>query len=224
MFSQFEEEEVILHELCGATGRFLDLGAYDGVTNSNTRALFLEGWGGTLVEASESNFEALCRVYEGQERVALVRALVTASGRFERVNFYDSGDTRATASERLRDENLVGRSFVTVPTLAVPINHLLWAQPGPYDFVSVDVEGESVETMEALPLWELRTRLVCTEYNEGGGQVDANERLSALDERMAARGFERAHANRFNAIYRFVWGHGSIATCLSKPTFRPKAT
>jgi hypothetical protein len=51
-YSQHGEQEVILKYFAGTQGTFLDIGANDGVTFSNTYALQLMGWRGVLVDAS----------------------------------------------------------------------------------------------------------------------------------------------------------------------------
>lgn len=48
-FTQNMEELHIVQNL-PANGRFLDIGAHDGVTFSSTRALLLNGWSGVYVE------------------------------------------------------------------------------------------------------------------------------------------------------------------------------
>jgi hypothetical protein len=48
-YSQNKEEEVILNYFNGHVGTFVDLGANDGITFSNTRALAERGWKGVLI-------------------------------------------------------------------------------------------------------------------------------------------------------------------------------
>ena len=62
MFSQRDEEQVILDHFGDRVGTFLDVGAYDGITFSNTHALALKGWSGVCVEASPSCFVKLMKI------------------------------------------------------------------------------------------------------------------------------------------------------------------
>lgn len=56
-YSQFEEQDAILQAFAGKTdGRFLDLGAWDPITFSNTRALVGLGWSGVMIEPSPGPF------------------------------------------------------------------------------------------------------------------------------------------------------------------------
>jgi hypothetical protein len=61
-YSQFEEQDHILHAVQNITeGRFLDIGSWDAVTFSNTRALFELGWSGVMIEPSPGPFVELLR-------------------------------------------------------------------------------------------------------------------------------------------------------------------
>jgi len=64
-YSQNNEQQVIL-DYFGEhyIGTFLDLGCNDGATFSNTRALGLRGWSGTLVDASEKAINIAKSVYK----------------------------------------------------------------------------------------------------------------------------------------------------------------
>src|SRR6266566_887458 len=83
MSSQYNEHEHILRHFAGRIGRFLDIGAFDGLTFSNTRCLAELGWGGVLVEPSPAAFVHLMKGYEGNPNVELVNAgLAPVSGLF----------------------------------------------------------------------------------------------------------------------------------------------
>jgi hypothetical protein len=52
-YSQFDEQDHILRAIYGIeAGRFLDIGCWDTVTFSNTRALYELGWAGVMIEPS----------------------------------------------------------------------------------------------------------------------------------------------------------------------------
>jgi hypothetical protein len=51
-YSQNNEQEIILNFFNGRIGRYLDIGAFDGVAASNTLALAELGWQGTVIEPS----------------------------------------------------------------------------------------------------------------------------------------------------------------------------
>jgi len=52
-------------------GNFVEFGAWDGIKNSNTRKLFLNGWSGLLIESNHHRFEQLLQNYYGQKNIFL---------------------------------------------------------------------------------------------------------------------------------------------------------
>lgn len=61
MSSQFEEEKYILKAVGETPGRFLDVGCWDPITFSNTRALVERGWSGVMIEPAPGPFIELLR-------------------------------------------------------------------------------------------------------------------------------------------------------------------
>ena len=79
-FSNFGEQDVIaghLARLGVASGTFVDIGASDGQTSSNTRALARAGWSGLAVEADPEAFARLAWRAVDAPRLRLARTLVT---------------------------------------------------------------------------------------------------------------------------------------------------
>ena len=62
-YSQFEEQDHILRTFAGldSPGRFLDIGSWDPITFSNTRALVEMGWSGVMIEPSPGPFLEILR-------------------------------------------------------------------------------------------------------------------------------------------------------------------
>jgi hypothetical protein len=78
--SNLDEQQVIARyvaQRADVTPYVVDIGASDGVTMSNTFALFREGWEGLAVEFGATEFAALARHYAHLPRASLARAKVT---------------------------------------------------------------------------------------------------------------------------------------------------
>ena len=103
-YSQNNEQEIILNLFKGRTGTFLDIGANDGITLSNTYALSLQGWKGLLVEASPKAYERLVKTYEGKDAEL---QNVAIGGRDCDLSFHESGE-------------LLGKGDVGLVSSAVP--------------------------------------------------------------------------------------------------------
>jgi len=207
-YSQNDEESMILRLLAGkvVSKRFLDIGAHDGVTFSNTRKLSDDGWAGTLVEPSPSAFIALMRNYEGRAPVELVHAAIVAEGPQCLLKFHDShGDMISTLDEKHRGlwqgrpghVKVLGAAvrpkvgFQPIYVAALSVASLIAQFPGPYDFVNLDVEGTNFELFGALPLRDLGVAVACIEYQ------DKKKEITQL---ATAQGYTVAHTTNENLI------------------------
>jgi len=67
--SQWGEQKIILDFFGDYVGRFLDLGAFDGIGGSNSRGLTDRHWSGVCVEASPFTFQRLVSNHAGNPKV-----------------------------------------------------------------------------------------------------------------------------------------------------------
>jgi len=64
-YSQYTEEDFLLDFFKNKSNGFLvDIGAADGITNSNSRRLILDGWSGILIEPNKKNYNKLLDLYQ----------------------------------------------------------------------------------------------------------------------------------------------------------------
>ena len=190
MYSQNDEEEVILEYFKGREeGRFLDIGAADGKTLSNVRALYELGWRGVLVEPNPYSFMFLLKNYpEGDCK--LVNVAVSLIGGLQK--FYLTNDMVSTFDEAHRKlwENIVKYQEAYVNVLSVV--DLLKSFPGPYPFINIDVEGMNWDILTHIPLESLGCELICIEFGE------QKDNIVAL---LEDEGWKLIHKNAENFIY-----------------------
>ena len=169
MYSQGREEEIIMSQFNDGhkIGHFLDIGAYDGKTFSNTLRLVERGWSGVCIEPSPTVFPALLKLHAGNPKVTLINSAVCAEPGF--ITFYDSGgDAISTTHEPHRDKWERGYTVKYAKMLVYAINYTaLFSQVGyEFDFVNLDVEGLSADMLMRLPLNLLtRCRCLCVEHD-----------------------------------------------------------
>lgn len=178
-FSQWGEQAHILNffeTVYIKEGRFLDLGAFDGVTGSNTRALALKGWNGVCVEASPFAFPRLLETYRKNRRVSLVCGAISQYG--GPIGFSDAGDQISTC----RRDHHVGR-FVREKywVTAFPPSTLAGVFGTHYDFVSLDIEGIEEEVLPLMEPLFMNTRLLCIEDTLPGCEHDSVYYARMLD-------------------------------------------
>lgn len=170
MHSQNKEEQVILNYFGSTTGTFIDIGANDGITFSNTRALAERGWQGILVEPSPRAYLKLKNLYTGHKGFYLYpyaisdhngKAMLQESGTLCTPN--DIGLVSTFHShEKERFQSVVEYKPVEVETFRWKtfLNRLKFKT---FDMISIDVEGDEMSILPEMDLTE--TKLICLEWN-----------------------------------------------------------
>ena len=165
MYSQNQEELHILQH-AGATGRFLDVGAADGKTFSNTYALAERGWSGVCVEASPRMAAALVKNYPDESKIEIIAAAMGLSRGL--VTMWATDDFVSTTDRKLMKKwssYVAGHS----PYRRIVVPQIVWedvAPLGPFHMVNIDTEGTSLALFDALPQAILSSmRVLCVEHN-----------------------------------------------------------
>lgn len=192
MYSQNQEEHYILdHFKHHPPGRFLDIGAYDGKTFSNTFALAIQGWDGVLVEPSPLPFIGMMKAYKGKSNIKLVNAAVSyqAGGLIE---FADSdGDAVSTTNKSHEMKWAKVRHFQHIYVNTISVGDIMHTFGEHYDFISLDVEGTNVEILKTIPLSVMNPSLICIEHED------------RFDEILAyCKGYSEVHRNGENLILK----------------------
>ena len=176
-------------------GTFLELGAFDGVTYSNTK--FFEdslGWSGVLIEAHphaaallavnrprSKRFHCAVSTQEGE-----LEFIVNANGPVSSVKDFTSEKHHQGWHAKNATE------IVKVPSR--PLGSIL-REAGVWriDFWSLDVEGGELEVLKSMD-WSIPVYLLCIETQEP-------DRKPACDEILKANGFQFAETLHHNEIW-----------------------
>ena len=164
-YSQNNEQDVILQYFGDRKGFFLDIGANDGITLSNTYALQLQDWIGVLIEPSEEAFNRI----EASNRVQKFNvAIGTADGHctfHEMGNHLNAGDVSLLSTIKKTElKRWPGVEFKERMTEVWTYKTLLKHSPFKFfDFISIDAEGVDYEILEQIDL--KYTDMVCIEHN-----------------------------------------------------------
>jgi FkbM family methyltransferase len=180
---------------------FIEVGAHDGVTQSNSVLLEKNGWNGLLIEANPVSY-ARC-VKARPNAIVEHAACVAADARASHVLLTDVGLMSLTASSSLMDrdretwlhrgEGFTGRPRQEITVPAATISALLDKHGiAGVDLLLLDVEGGEVDVLRGLDLTRHAPRYILAEdaymegvksYLEGRGY----ERIAVLLERKHAR-------------------------------------
>lgn len=142
--------------------RFVDIGAYNGITISNTRLLFDLGWSGVCVEPVTSSFNELDKLYFNSGNVVCIHAAIGYKGGPDKaeVEIWDN----PSASRILCGDKSPDKKYEEVEV--VQANDLLEKLGiNEFDFLNIDVENLNLEVLLSLNLAKYRPRLILVEYN-----------------------------------------------------------
>lgn len=145
-------------------GRFLDIGAHDGISYSNTYLLEKLGWKGLCVEADERSY---ARLHEARSWTLNKAAWRTTGARLP---FNQHNDEMLSG---------LGSGDATVDT--VSLNDLC-DMVGDVTYISLDTEGSEVEILKTFN-WGNNVKLWTVEHNND------NDRISWLVSQFMSHGY-----------------------------------
>lgn len=150
---------------------FVDVGAFDGITHSNTRLLYELGWSGVCIEASPENVELLKGLYADSSRVSIIHSacsdyegtatLHVATTPTKPGSEVSSLDERQPAEWPDFSWHEQEVRVSTITRLLQPVH------PPGIDFLSVDVEGEDFKVLKGLDVAVFAPSLIVVEHNKG---------------------------------------------------------
>lgn len=103
-YSQYGEDGIIheiFHRLNIDRGFFVEFGAMDGITISNTRFLYEQGWEGVMIEPNTPDYETLCANYPPSSGVIPLNYFVT----------HKSGDSRGLLFDQIKELHFPDREI-----------------------------------------------------------------------------------------------------------------
>lgn len=170
MYSQSNEEQIILDYFKDFTGTFIDIGANDGITFSNTRALALRGWRGVFVDPIPEAIQRCKHLYSGYKGFYFYECAISDHNGKKVI---DASGPLCTASdvglvstfhakEKARFSKSVKYTPLEVKTYRWKtfLNRLTIRQ---FDFVSMDCEGDELNILPEIDLSNVK--MICLEWN-----------------------------------------------------------
>lgn len=187
-----EQEAIAKFFDCTDSGFFLDIGAFDGLCYSNTRALWERGWSGVLVEPDPVSFSKLKSNYANAPRVTLINSAVVP--------------TRGpTAFYRHKDPQRIGWHSTNLDwvdtwpagtTVFTTVNGITFSDlplPPKIDLLSIDAEGSDYDILWSIPDG-VRPRLIILEVDKAGIR-------EKVEPEMERRGYSFIWGTYLNSLY-----------------------
>lgn len=180
-------------------GSFLEIGALDGIKDSNCRRLALNGWSGVAIEANPHLFCRLNANYGNSPNVKTVCGLVYPTNGLRTFHLNNDG-LGTTAADVFQDlhQRIHYTGYCHLPTITP--NDLVNLYGKTFDFVSLDAEGVDIEIAEASKELFEGTRLLCVETDRPGRGPDP-EYQKRWDAALSMLGFNRiVHKTQGNTL------------------------
>lgn len=196
MYSQNNEDQVILDYFGFTDGVLLSIGENDGFTFSNVRALIERGWKGVLVEPSPKAYARLEEVYKNHKGIYTYPFAIgnhNGTGILnESASLINPQDVALVST--LKPEEMDRFKTITQYT-PVEVKVFRWKtflnrlKYKTFDFISIDAEGLDLDILRQIDLSNVR--MICVEWN--GKQKE--------EFKSACKGFRLIHENGENLIF-----------------------
>jgi len=170
-YSQYNEEDFLLNYFNNLNNGFLvDIGAADGISNSNSRFLIESGWSALLVEPNKKNFEKIKNLYLNNKKIILEN-IGCSKDTIDSVDFYidqnDEYEQLSTFSQVQVDKckKMYNCGFKLdkvnlIKTSELFNKHLIKK----IDFLSIDTESFDTNVILGINFNDCEIDLICVEH------------------------------------------------------------
>jgi FkbM family methyltransferase len=189
-------------------GLFVEVGAYDGLTYSNSSCLAEAGWRGFLIEPIPQFAKACRERYRGHDRVQVVETAVGATNSSVEITIGDSlTTTDARLLEQFKKLDWAKNAFEEATRRTVPLqtlDHILEEArlTSPIDVLIVDVEGAEAAVFEGFSLQRWMPRMIISELSHTHPDLHAVSAGDAnLQRSIEAHGYEVVYKDSINTVF-----------------------
>lgn len=192
-------------------GNFLDIGALDGLSYSNTYGLALAGWKGIMLEPVEK-FYSVCKDYY-KDYPNIVVLNYAAGDKHEIKNIYTGNHACSTMSHEFKSlvENTgYGKDFykdfeicevITLDSLLDSFYVMKAFFKGPLDVVSIDVEGYELEVLKGFSIDIWKPKMVIIESHEYTTTGDRPVLAPQINEYFKKNDYIKIYSDDINSIF-----------------------
>lgn len=190
-------------------GYFVEVGAFDCYTWSNTWPLAQAGWHGIYYEP-QPDMVAKCREYYGDTDNIIIRQMALSDEPGTATLYL--GGSISTIDKETRDEYMKvpwssvtghgdGKSInVVTSTLDIELESLSW--PVGFDVLVVDTEGTEYKVLSGLTISKWLPTLCIVESHDLHKDEYLAAKAGAIDEYFEAAGYDKIYTDSINSIYK----------------------
>lgn len=169
-FSQYNEDSILESFFKGRKGFLVDIGAADGVLNSNSRKLILEGWSAVLVEPNNKNFIKSLSLYENNPEVSVFNLGCSNNSDDDVIFYIDKNNQYEQLSTFSKEQmewckNYFKCDFVEEKVKVVKTSEFFESlKIQNIDFLSVDTESYDFNVIDGIDFEKTNIELICVEH------------------------------------------------------------
>jgi len=202
------QEDMAVEILIGGVRKFVDIGAADGVTCSNTFLFALKGASGLSFEPTRQHFTVLKQLYAGNPRMICInegcsdaekQTVMQFDGLLSYIKETEDAGHSAHVARYMTDK-------VQEQTVALrPFSFWLARHPQfrMVDLLSVDVEGHELNVLRGIDFTQFQTRLVVIETHstDKEGHAWLHRDYDSIDAVLKSAGYRPALKSPLNTFW-----------------------
>ena len=155
-----------------SSGSFLEFGAYDGVTFSNTYLLEKNyGWTGLIIDPIPKHFDMLKQSRSCQ---SLLAAVTPEQQKFAKVVVATNPELSKIAKRKILTKSH------TVPAFTLTEILEKYFVSNELDFLSIDTEGNDIDILKSVNFRDYRIKSICVEHNYSVGSEEVIEYMDKV--------------------------------------------
>jgi FkbM family methyltransferase len=190
-------------------GLFVEVGAYDGISYSNSSCLAEVGWSGILIEPIPS-FAEQCRTrYRNNKRIQIVEAAVGAENSTVEMlvgaEFTSTDDKVMTRYRSLKWSKAAVRDSTRLRVRQLTLDEILDAANlagKPVDVLIVDVEGAETAVFEGFSIDRWRPRMIIAELSHTHPNFhDISWNDAVLQQNIVQAGYMVVYKDYINTVF-----------------------
>lgn len=189
-------------------GFFVEIGAFDGYSWSNTLPLIEEGWRGIMVEPDPENFAILSKNHQANDKLALVQAAICNTTGMTLL--YQGGSISTTVRRMVS----VFRKTPGVPLSGMSENKplpvvsyttddmlALYHCPPIFDVLSIDVEGGELGVLNTYTPALHKAKMAIVEYDDDSPSEYLRKVARGVLDFFKKHGYTRVYYDGMNGIF-----------------------
>ena len=182
-------------------GTFVEVGASDGISFSNTWGLAKMGWTGLYYEPVHELYNR-CIINHAINKVTVVNACV---GDYNGMVKLFLGSNPTIDEETIRkepwDTHYTENNSIMVPIVTLNDDLPKHAWPEKFDLLCVDVEGAELQVLRGIDLQHYQPRMIILELCENHPVPKKRMHVDEINKHMNVQLYTKIQSDTVNAIY-----------------------